>query len=98
MLRVLPPTNQTFLATNQVVVNSEKFLQKFKSSSAICNKKCTCLRALLAQGPPRTTCFVASDVTSVVYHLHGQNGRSMVWANGTQNSGLLKFRPGLNLV
>ena len=56
------------------------------------------LHVLLAQGPPRTTCFVASDVTPVVYHLHRQTGRSIVWANGTQNSGLLKFRPGLNLV
>ena len=71
MLRVLPPTNQTCLATNQVVVNSEKFLQKLKSSSAFCNKKCTCLRALLAQGPPRKTCLVTTDVTPVVYHFHG---------------------------
>ena len=65
------PTNQTCLATNQVVVNSEKFLQKLKSSSAFCNKKCTCLRALLAQGPPRKTCLVTTDVTPVVYHFHG---------------------------
>ena len=98
MLRVLPP-DQTCLATNQqVVVNSEKFLQKLKSSSAFCNKKCTCLRALLAQGPPRKTCLVTTDVTPVVYHFHGQTGRSTVWANGTQTSGHLKFRPGLNRV
>ena len=27
----------------------------------------------------------------VVYHLHGQTDRSMIWANGTQNSGLVNF-------
>ena len=31
-----------------------------------------------------------SDVL-VVYHLHGQIDRSMIWANGTQNSGLVNF-------
>ena len=29
----------------------------------------------------------------VVYHLNGQTGRSMVWANGSQNSGLVNFVP-----
>ena len=29
--------------------------------------------------------------TMVVYHWHGQTGWSMVWANGTQNSGLVNF-------
>ena len=32
----------------------------------------------------------------IVYHLHaihGQTGRSTVWANGTQNSGLVNFVP-----
>ena len=27
----------------------------------------------------------------VVYHLHGQTDRSMIWANRTQNSGLVNF-------
>ena len=31
MLRVLPPTNQTCLATNQVVAGCEKLLQKVES-------------------------------------------------------------------
>ena len=34
-----------------------------------------------------------SSQTKVVYHLHGQIGRSTVWANGTQNSGLVNFVP-----
>ena len=29
----------------------------------------------------------------IVYHLHGQTGRFTVWANGTQNSGLVNFVP-----
>ena len=28
-----------------------------------------------------------------VYHFHGQTGRSTVWANGTQNSGLVNLVP-----
>ena len=27
------------------------------------------------------------------YHLHGQTGRSTVWENGNQNSGLVNFIP-----
>ena len=38
MLRVLPPTNQTCLATNQFVAGCEMFLQKVESSSIFCNK------------------------------------------------------------
>ena len=30
---------------------------------------------------------------TVVYYLHGQTRRSTVWANGTQNSGLVNFVP-----
>ena len=43
MLRVLPPTNQTCLATNKIVVGCEKLLQKVvlhfatKSANLICN-------------------------------------------------------------
>ena len=29
--------------------------------------------------------------TKVVFHLHGQTGRSTVWANGTKNSGLVNL-------
>ena len=32
-------------------------------------------------------------VILVAYHLHGQTGRSTVWADGTQNSGLVNFVP-----
>ena len=42
MMRVLPPTNQTCLATNQVAVGCEKLLQKVVSISNFCNKICTC--------------------------------------------------------
>ena len=32
-------------------------------------------------------------LAAIVYHLRGQTGRSTVWANGTQNSGLVNFVP-----
>ena len=38
MMRVLPPTSQTCLATNQVVASCETFLQKVESSSTFCIK------------------------------------------------------------
>ena len=38
MLRVLPPTNQTYPATNQFVAGCEKFLQKVEIGSIFCNK------------------------------------------------------------
>ena len=38
MLLVWPPTNQTSLATNQVVIACEKLLQKVESISTFCNK------------------------------------------------------------
>ena len=31
----------------------------------------------------------------VVYHLHGQTGRFMVWVNGSQSSGLVNFVPSI---
>jgi len=42
MWRVSPPTDQTCLATNQVVARCEKLLQKVESSSTFWNKICTC--------------------------------------------------------
>ena len=59
MLRVLPPTNQTCLATNQVVAGCEKLLQNIESGSTFLNKICTC-RAFYrhAQGK-----FVLQQVT-----------------------------------
>ena len=96
MLRVLPPTNQTCFAGNEVLVNSEKFFQKLKSSSAFCNKKCTCLRA---SGKDNLFCNNWRNSGCLPFaRAFGQTGRSTVWANGTQNSGLLKFRPGMNRV
>ena len=40
MLRVLPTTNQTQLATKQVVVVCGKLLQEVESSSNFCNNIC----------------------------------------------------------
>ena len=37
--------------------------------------------------------FRCFQETQVVYHLHGRAGRSTVWANGAQNSGLVNFVP-----
>ena len=42
MLRVLLPTNQTCLATNQVSAGCEKLSRKVESSSTFCNRICTC--------------------------------------------------------
>jgi len=42
MLRVLPPTNKTCFATNQVVEGFGKLLQKVESSSTFFNKICSC--------------------------------------------------------
>lgn len=42
MLRVLPPTDQTCLATIQVVAGYEKLLQQLKSSYTFWNKICIC--------------------------------------------------------
>ena len=63
LLRVLPPNNRTFLATNEVISSSETFWQKVDSSSLFCNSV-HMLRVLPAQGklvlqqvtqPPCTT-------------------------------------------
>ena len=51
MLRVLPPTNQDCLTTNQVVTGYKKLLQKVESSSIFCSKVChDILPVLPAQG------------------------------------------------
>ena len=56
MLRVLPTTNQTYLATKQVVVVCEKLLQEVESGSNFCN--------ICSVYWPKTNLFVPSDVTS----------------------------------
>ena len=51
MLRVLPPTNQTCPATNEVVAGWEKLLQKVETTSFLCsNLFMYMLRVSLAQG------------------------------------------------
>ena len=50
MLRVLPPTNQTCPATNEVVAGWEKLLQKVETTSTFCSKLLYMLRVSLAQG------------------------------------------------
>lgn len=51
MLRVLPPTNQTCPATNEVVAGWEKLSQKVETTSTFCSKLFMyMLRGLLAQG------------------------------------------------
>lgn len=42
MLRVLPPTNQTRIATNHVVEGCVKLLYKVGSGSSFCNNICKC--------------------------------------------------------
>ena len=61
MLRVLPPTNQICLATNQFVEGCGKLLPKVESCSTFCKKICTTCARFTG---PRQTCFAASDVTS----------------------------------
>ena len=61
MLRVLPPTNQICLATNQFVAGCGKLLPKVESCSTFCKKICTTCARFTG---PRQTCFAASDVTS----------------------------------
>ena len=50
---------QTCMATNQGVGGCEYFLQEVESSSAFCDKICTCF----AFTGPRQTWFAASDLT-----------------------------------
>ena len=61
ILRVLPPTNQICLATNQLAAGCGKLLPKVKSCSTFCKKICTTCARFTDQ---RQTCFAASDVTS----------------------------------
>ena len=58
-LRVLPPTYQTCLATNQVVAVCEKLLQNVENSSTYCNKICICWEFYR----PAETTFAAPEVT-----------------------------------
>ena len=46
IMLVWPPTNQTSLATNQVVISCEKLLQKVESISTFCNKICKSVKNL----------------------------------------------------
>ena len=46
IMLVWPPTNQTSLATNQVVIGCEKLLQKVESISTFCNKICKSVKNL----------------------------------------------------
>ena len=48
LMRVLPPMNQTSLATNQLVKGCEKLLQKVESSSTFFFQNLYMLRVLLA--------------------------------------------------
>ena len=50
LMRVLPPMNQTSLATNQLVKGCEKLLQKVESSSNFFFQNLYMLRVLLARG------------------------------------------------
>ena len=59
MLRVLPPTVQTCLATNQIVAGCENLLQKVESSCSFCIST-VCVARFTG---PRQTCFAASNVT-----------------------------------
>ena len=58
MWRVLPPTNQTCLATNQVVAGCEKLLQNVESGSSFFKKNLYMSCVLPAQGK-----FVLQQVT-----------------------------------
>ena len=50
MLRVLPPTNQTCLATNQFIVGCEKFLQNVEGGSTFLEQNLYMSCVLPAQG------------------------------------------------
>ena len=54
MMSVLPPTNQTRIATNHVVAYCVKLLQKVESGSSFCNNICKCCAF-----------FSSQDVTSL---------------------------------
>ena len=59
MLRVLQPTNQNCLATNQVAASCEKLLQKVATCFTFYSKICTC--CTYYRTGPRQTCFATSD-------------------------------------
>ena len=61
MLRVLPPLNQTSLATNQLVAGCEKLLQRRDCNSTFATQSVHVARFT----DPRQTCLVARGVTSV---------------------------------
>ena len=73
MMRVLPSTRQTSLATNQVVADCETLLQTVESSSTFCNK----LRACCGFNRPQTklsrvwrdSCVILSNQKTVFTEL-----------------------------
>ena len=60
-MRVLPPTNQTYLATNQLAAGCKKLLQKVESKFTFVTKS---VHVACFTGP-RQTCFATSDVPLV---------------------------------
>ena len=62
LMRVLPPMNQTSLATNQLVKGCEKLLQKVESSSTFFFSKSVHVARFTG---PRQTCFATSHLTPV---------------------------------
>ena len=85
MSGVLLPTNQTCLATNQVVAGFKQLLQKVESNST--TKFVQVARFI----GPRQTCFAASDVTP----MYGVTPASHVSINTTCNN-LICSKKGLN--
>ena len=74
MMRVLPSTSQTCLATNQVVGGCETLLQTVESSSTFCNK----IRVCCGFYQPKTNLFrvwrdsrvILSNQKTVLRNLH----------------------------
>ena len=60
-MRVLPPSNQTCLATNQLVAGCEKLLQRRDCNSTFAAQSVHVARFT----DPRQTCLVARGVTPV---------------------------------
>jgi len=61
-------TYESNLSCNKLgCCKQRKVLAEIKEYFCYLQQKMHMLRVLLAQGPPRTTCLVASDVTRVVY-------------------------------
>ena len=59
MMRVLPSTSQTCLATNQVVADCETLLQTVESSSTFCNKIRACCGFNRPQAPDKLVLCMA---------------------------------------